>query len=143
MWAPSCQELNAKPGLLKDFRSLCEVGARIPIFTAEETEVQRGAVAFPSSDSGDEERLSFGLRSVGFRSPGPPGLFVSRGACCQGAERGSCLCRVPGRVIGSGAVLGQGPEEALQGRMGSCELQERTQKPLSSRYIFSFLSPGS
>lgn len=34
----------------------CEVGTRTPIFTAEEAEVQRGAVAFPSLDSGDEGR---------------------------------------------------------------------------------------
>ena len=97
---------------------------------------------FPA-DSGDEGRLSFGLRSVRFRSPGPPGRLVSGGACCQGTERGSYLCRVPGRVIVSGAVLGQGPEEPLQGRMGPCELQERTQKPLSSHHVFSFLSPSS
>lgn len=54
---------------------------------------------------------------------------------------GSYLGRVLDRVAGSGAFLGQGPEEPLQGGMGSCELQERTLKPFEKVTTASAFCP--
>lgn len=68
------------------------------------------------------------------------GCWVSRGACCQGPDEVIPL-QVLARLMGNGAVLGQGLEEPLQGGMGSCELRERTQKPLK-KVATSFCSPA-
>ena len=89
--------------------TLCEVGTCIPIFTAEKTEVHRGAVTLPSSDNGDEVGLSFGLRSVRVQSPGSPGLLGEQGCALPRPRWGHTFAWA--KVAGSGAVLGQGPEE--------------------------------